>query len=210
MKRTILVAVIALASVSVFAQKKGTKKSVAKPSSSNVLAKSGDVSAQIGKDFFYVSTNSTGKDTIGIKKLATGIFPKDCTLKTFSAKGTPLYQLTWTEEATTKTELKTEVKKTVYSQIINPATKEKLFSNQNTVTNITEKVFLDRLKNASETQERVRREGFDLEVTPEGDLVQKNKSQQNNYVFSEPDKKYVSGKTTSVAAPKPVVKKKKA
>ena len=136
--------------------------------------------------------------------------PKNCALKAFSAKGTPLYLLTWTEEQTTKTDLKTEVRSTLFSEVYDVTTKTKLFSNQQTTTNITEKVFLDRLKNASETQEKVRREGFEFSLTPDGDIVQKNKTQQNTFTFNAAEKKYVDGKTTSVAPASTPAKKKKA
>ncbi|NBL65691.1 hypothetical protein GV828_10810 [Flavobacterium sp. NST-5] len=210
MKKTIFLLCLSMATTTVFAQKKGTKKAVSRATSNTILAKSGEASVQVSKDFFYFSNN--GKDTIGIKKVSAATLPKDCAIKPFTAKGVSLYQITWAEETTTKTDLKTEIRNSIFSHIINPATKEKLFSSESITTHITEKVFLDKLKNASETQQRIRREGFELEVTADGDLIQKNKTQQNNFVFSETDKKYVSGKTTSVsnAKPKPTAKKNKA
>ena len=42
-------------------------------------------------------------------------------------------------------------------------------------------VFLDKLKNASETQERMRREGFEFFLNADGTITQKNKTQENKF-----------------------------
>ena len=176
------------------------------------MAKADNLTVEIVKGNFYLFINDkTKKDTIGIKTVDVNNLPKDCALKAFTAKGMSLYLLTWTEENTTKTDLKTEIKTTLFSEVYDVSTKTKLFTNQQSTTNITEKVFLDRLKNASETQERVRREGFEFVLTPEGDILQKNKSQENNFAFNAVDKKYVEGNPTNLAtSQKAPAKKKKA
>lgn len=212
MKKTLFLILILLTASFSYGQKKGGKKKAAAKPASTALAKADNLTAEIVKGNFYLFINNTKakKDTIGIKTVDENSLPKNCALKAFSAKGTPLYLLTWTEEQTTKTDLKTEVRSILFSEIFDISTKTKLFSNQQTTTNITEKVFLDRLKNASETQEKVRREGFEFSLTADGDIVQKNKTQQNTFAFNATDKKYVEGKTTSAAPATTPAKKKKA
>lgn len=213
MKKTALLILILFCTAISYGQKKKAKGKVAAKATSTALAKADNLTAEIIKGNFYLFVNNkTKKDTIGIKTVDANSSPKDCTIKPFTAKGTPLYLLTWTEEATTKTDLKTEIKSTIFSEVYDVSTKTKLFSNQQTTTNITEKVFLDRLKNASETQEKVRREGFEFVLTPDGDIQQKNKTQQNNFAFNSSDKKYIEEKPTSMttSSAKAPVKKKKA
>jgi len=212
MKKTALLILILFCTAISYGQKKKAKGKAPAKATSTALAKADNLTAEIIKGKFYLFVNNkTKKDTIGIKTVDANNSPKDCLLKAFTAKGTPLYLLTWTEEATTKTDLKTEIKTVLFSEVYDVSTKTKLFSNQQTTTNITEKVFLDRLKNASETQEKVRREGFEFILTPEGDIQQKNKTQQNNFAFNATDKKYVEGKPVVTAAPaKTTAKKKKA
>lgn len=210
MKKTALLILILLCTTISYGQKKKAKgKTPAKPAST-ALAKADNLTAEIIKGNFYLFINNKiQKDTIGIKTVDANSSPKDCTIKPFTAKGTPLYLLTWTEETTTKTDLKTEIKSTLFSEVYDVSTKTKLFSNQQSTTNITEKVFLDRLKNASETQEKVRREGFEFILTPDGDIQQKNKTQQNTFAFNATDKKYVEGKSVVTSAPAKTLAKKK-
>lgn len=211
MKKTALLILILFCTTISYGQKKKAKGKTPAKTASTALAKADNLTAEIVKGNFYLFINDkTKKDTIGIKTVDVNNLPKDCALKAFTAKGTPLYLLTWTEENTIKTDLKTEIKTTLFSEVYDVSTKTKLFTNQQSTTNITEKVFLDRLKNASETQERVRREGFEFVLTPEGDILQKNKSQENNFAFNATDKKYVEGKPTNlVTSQKAPAKKKK-
>lgn len=211
MKKTALLILILLCTAISYGQKKKAKGKAPAKTTSTALAKADNLTAEIVKGNFYLFVNNKAyKDTIGIKTVDANSSPKDCAIKPFTAKGTPLYLLTWTEETTTKTDLKTEIKSTLFSEVYDVSTKMKLFSNQQATTNITEKVFLDRLKNASETQEKVRREGFEFILTPEGDIQQKNKTQQNTFAFNATEKKYIEGKPTVVAsAPAKVAVKKK-
>lgn len=200
MKKTALLILILLCTMISYGQKKKVKGKAPAKTASTALAKADNLTAEIVKgNFFLFINNKTTKDTIGIKTVDANSLPKDCAIKPFTAKAVPLYLLTWTEESTTKTDLKTEIKTILFSEVYDVSTKTKLFSNQQSTTNITEKVFLDRLKNASETQEKVRREGFEFILTPEGDIQQKNKTQQNTFAFNATDKKYVEGKPASLA-----------
>ena len=212
MKKTALLILILLSTAISYGQKKKAKGKAPAKTTSTALAKADNLTAEVVKGNFYLFINNkTKKDTIGIKTVDANSSPKDCAIKPFTAKGTPLYLLTWTEETTNKTDLKTEIKTVLFSEVYDVSTKTKLFSNQQSTTNITEKVFLDRLKNASETQEKVRREGFEFILTPDGDIQQKNKTQQNTFAFNATDKKYVEGKPVVTAAPaKAPAKKKKA
>ena len=212
MKKTALLILILFCTAISYGQKKKAKGKAPVKSASTALAKADNLTAEVIKGNFYLFINNkANKDTIGIKTVDANSLPKECVLKAFTAKGTPLYLLTWKEENTVKTDLKTEIKTTLFSEVYDVSTKTKLFSNQQATTNITEKVFLDRLKNASETQEKVRREGFEFILTPEGDIQQKNKTQQNSFAFNATEKKYIEGKPTVVAAAqsKAPVKKKK-
>ncbi|HEU4495516.1 MAG TPA: hypothetical protein VFR70_00535 [Flavobacterium sp.] len=191
MKNKIIMVLILLCTALSYGQKKKSKAKTAGRPAPAALAKADNLTAEIIKGNFYLFVNSKAKkDTIAIKAVDDSSLPKEAVLKAFTAKGTPLYLLTWKEESTAKTDLKTEVKTILFSEVYDIASKAKLFSNQQVTVNSTEKVFLDRLKNASETQEKIRREGFEFVLTPEGDIVQKNKTQQNNFAFNPAEKKY--------------------
>jgi hypothetical protein len=120
--------------------------------------------------------------------------PQETTIKSFTSDNTKLYLINWTEINTNKSELKLEEIKTIYSKVINPETKSILFSNYQKTNHITEKVFLDKLKNASETQQKIRREGFEFILNPDGSITQKNKTQENKWVFKASEAKFVDVK----------------
>ena len=130
--------------------------------------------------------------TLSDQKIANS--PQEVTIKSFTSDNTKLYLINWTETTTNKTELRLEDIKTIYSKIINPETKSILFSNYQKTNNITEKVFLDKLKNASETQQKIRREGFEFILNSDGSITQKNKTQENKWFYSAKQSKYVDSK----------------
>jgi hypothetical protein len=74
------------------------------------------------------------------------------------------------------------------------ATKKQVFSNFEKTSNIVEKVFLDKNKNASETQEKIRREGFVLTLNADGTVSQKNKTQENKWVYDAAKVDFVDAK----------------
>lgn len=117
--------------------------------------------------------------------------PSDCKLSAFMAGSVKLYLLQWSEKKVTKTDLKTEDITTIYSIIYEIKDKKQVFSNYQLTNHITEKVFLDRLKNASETQEKIRREGFEFALNPDGSVTQKSKTQNNKYVYDITKKEFV-------------------
>lgn len=162
----------------------GQKKKSVTTKSSNGLAKIENLIAEIKNENFQISITNKGKvvDTIYIKKTDKSL-PETCKITPFNANGTKLYLVTWTEKLTTKTDLKSEDKTFVYSNIYELSTKKKVFFNTQLTNNIVEKVFLDRNKTASETQTRVRREGYEFNLNPDGTIIQKTAKQLNKWKY---------------------------
>ena len=208
MKKLILLVLVSLFCTSIYGQK---KKVVSKKSNSIVLAKSSNLSAEIVKDNFYLFVNSGAtKDTIVLKTVDVKNLPADCKITAYTSKETLLYLVTWNEKSITKTDLKTEDVVEIYSEIFEVTSKTLALGNIQKNTNITEKVFLDKLKNASETQQRVRREGYEFTLLADGDVTLKNKTQENKLSYSPLDKKYMAAKAgTKTTTTKTVVTKKK-
>jgi hypothetical protein len=74
------------------------------------------------------------------------------------------------------------------------SSQKEVFSNSKLVNNISEKVFLDKNKTASETQDKIRREGFDLVVNTDGTLSQKGKNQENKFSYDAASMSFVDAK----------------
>jgi hypothetical protein len=208
MKKMMVLFLVSLFCVSICAQK---KKPIPKKATSIVLAKAANLSAEIVKDNFYLFINNVNsKDTIFLKVIDVKSLPYDCKILAFTTKSTPLYLITWIEKITVKTDLKTEDIINLHSEIYELSSKKQVVANIQITKNITEKVFLDKLKNASETQQRVRREGFEFILLPEGDIVLKTKTQENKMMYNPIDKKYVDAKPASKpTTTKPPLTKKK-
>jgi hypothetical protein len=192
MKKIFQLILISLFCINLHAQKKN--KSVAKNIKTNVLAKVDNVTIEIVKNNFNLYVlNGKIKDSINIKTIAN-VAPTECKLTSFSSKGNKLYMLTYNEISTTQTTNKTELLTATNCEIFDIGSKSKVFSNVQKSTKITEKVFLDRLKNASETQEKMRNEGFVVSLLPDGDLSLKTKTQENKMTYDIISKKYVDFK----------------
>lgn len=192
MKKLLILALVTLLCTNSFSQKK--KSTSKKAFASSVLAKADNLTAEIVKNNFYLFVNNgKKKDTITIKSIDK-IIPTDCKITSFSAKATPLYLLTWTEKSNTNTPTKTEDITQNYSEIYEITSKTKAFANIQTSSKIKEQVFLDKLKNASETQERMHNEGFTFTLTKEGDVVLSTKKQENKMTFDVATKKYIDAK----------------
>ena len=192
MKRIILAFALVLIATATYSQ----KKKVAKPAAaSTALAKSGNLSVELVKNNLYLFiANKPKKDTI-LLKTYTGIAePKDCKITPFTAKGTALNLVSWTESSITETKEKTENRVQTYSEIWNTATKTKPLANIQTTTNIKEIQWLDKLKNASQTVEKKRNEGFEFSLTKEGDVKLKNKTQENMMVYNASSNVYQNAK----------------
>lgn len=183
MKNIIFLLAIALSVNYGQAQKK--KTAVKAPSTANALAKHDNLIVEIKAKSFQISILEKGKATesISIKELVDNVNPIDVKLSSFTASGKKLYLLQWTEKGTTQTDVKTENSTVISSVIYEITSKKQVFSNFEKTTAIVEKVFLDKNKNASEMQERIRREGFVFTLNADGSLVQKNKTQENKWVY---------------------------
>ena len=51
-------------------------------------------------------------------------------------------------------------------------------------------MFLDKLKQASETQQKIRREGFEFKLNPDGTIWLKNKTQESKLVYDTSKKEF--------------------
>jgi hypothetical protein len=194
MKKIIFFVCIVISANYGFSQKKNVTAKSAKETPT--LAKTDNLSAELKGKTFQVAIFENNKpiDGIVIKELTDEVKPTDVKLTSFLASGIKLYVLQWTEKTNTKTDVKTEDITTMYSVIFDVVSKKQVFSNFEKTNNIVEKVFLDRLKNASETQERVRREGFTLIINPDGTISQKNKSQENKWKYDAAKLEFVDAK----------------
>ncbi|MFN8325904.1 MAG: hypothetical protein U0T80_09205 [Flavobacteriaceae bacterium] len=193
MKKLFILFAVALTITTSFAQK---KKTPAKSSKTASVAKVDNLTAEIKGKTFQLTISDKGKptDAIVVKELTNDVKPIDMKLSSFMANGTKLYLLQWTEKSNTKTDLKTEDITMMYSVIYEITTKKQVFSNYQKTTNIVEKVFLDRNKTASETQEKVRKEGFEFVLNPDGSVTQKSKNQENKWLYDAAKQEYVEAK----------------
>jgi hypothetical protein len=193
MKKLFILFAVALTITTGFAQK---KKTPAKSSKTASVAKVDNLTAEIKGKTFQLTISDKGKpaDAIVVKELTNDVKPIDMKLSSFMANGTKLYLLQWTEKSNTKTDLKTEDITMMYSVIYEITTKKQVFSNYQKTTNIVEKVFLDRNKTASETQEKVRKEGFEFVLNPDGSVTQKSKNQENKWLYDTAKQEFVEAK----------------
>jgi len=217
-KITLLLAAVLISGVS-FGQK--SKKPVkAAASNKSVLAKSGNLTAELLKkkndySFYVIVDNKTSKDTLSLKSIPGATtkenLPVNCTITPFNSKGTALYSIAWTEKNYTEIPDKKEDKTTTVTEIWNAATKTQLHSNVQASTKITEILWLDKGKNASQTSEKMRNEGFVLTLSPEGDIILKNKTQENKLVYDAAENKYNPVKSAQASTPttKPAAKKRR-
>ena len=193
MKKLFILFAVALTITTSFAQK---KKTPAKSSKTASVAKVDNLTAEIKGKTFQLTISDKGKaaDAIVVKELTNDVKPIEMKLSSFMANGTKLYLLQWTEKSNTKTDLKTEDITMMYSVIYEITTKKQVFSNYQKTTNIVEKVFLDRNKTASETQEKVRKEGFEFVLNPDGSVTQKSKNQENKWLYDAAKQEFVEAK----------------
>ncbi len=193
MKQLFILFALALTITTGFAQKKKTPVKSTKTAS---VAKVDNLTAEIKGKTFQLTISDKGKpaDAIIVKELTNDVKPIDMKLSSFTANGTKLYLLQWTEKSNTKTDLKTEDITMIYSVIYEITSKKQVFSNYQKTTNIVEKVFLDRNKTASETQEKVRKEGFEFVLNPDGSVTQKSKNQENKWSYDPAKQEFVEVK----------------
>lgn len=195
MKKILFLAFLLAATSASFGQKK--KKTAAKKPApvAACVSKIDNLTAEIKSGNFQITIAGKGKatDAIIVKASDAGSPPTDCKLTSFTASGTKLYLLQWTEKAQIVTGKKTENKTTVYSAVYEIANKKQVFSNTQVTNNITEIVSLGGTA-ATETQERVRREGFEFILNADGTVTQKNKTQQNSWSYDAAKMEFVDAK----------------
>ena len=193
MKKILLLTALTLVCTHMYSQKK--KKSGGKAAAATTaLAKADNLTAELIKNDFYVFVNNKPKkDTLIAKNFLGRKSPSDCKIQAFTAKGTPLYAISWTETNVTESKLKTETALSIQTEIWDAANKTLVLQNAQTTTNIKEIVFLNNTQ-ASETREKIRREGFEFTLLPEGDILLKNKTQESKMTFDAGAKKYVNAK----------------
>ena len=186
-----LVAILAIFCTSGYCQKKKPAKKVV--TTTKMVTKVADgPSAGMIKNNFYLMIKEKGKlDTILLKKVTNGNLPAGSKVSLFTAKGTKLYNVSWNEIVVTKAKLKTEEATTIYNEIWNVVDKKRIFSNAQTTTKITQIHYLDKAESVSETQEKMRREGFVFSLASDGDIVLKNKTQENKLAYNAAEKKYL-------------------
>ena len=174
----------------------GQKKKSATPKATAGLAKVDNLIAEVKNGNFQVTITEKGKemDAIVVKSADKSFAPTGCKLTSFKASGASLYLLSWQEKTNTKTPTKTEDIVTIYTKVYDITTKKEVFSNYQITNNITEQVFLDKNKTASETQNKIRREGFEFTLNPDGSITQKSKNQENKWVYDATKKEYLDAK----------------
>ena len=197
MKTIFLLTIALIFTTATFSQKKSKGKKTLK--TAIVLANAPNIVFEMNKkngfnqmyllNPFFGATN----DTLLIKSVPelTTVVPNSCKLKTYTNSTSALLNITWIENTITgdaKTKLENNTK--INNEIWDVATRNQAFANIQSTTNIKEIVFLDRLKNASETQERNRKEGFEFTLLPNGDVSLANKSVVNVLAYNSADKKY--------------------
>jgi hypothetical protein len=184
MKKIFLFVCIGLLTVNGFSQKK--KGNAKKAATTSALPKVDNLQVELKSGNFQVSIIEKGKtnDALVVKAVDAGFTPKDCKLNSFMANGVKLYLLTWTENNLLKTPNKTEDKTTIYNVIYELNSKKQVYSNYQLTNHITEKVSLGGTA-ASETQEKIRREGFEFVLNPDGSIAQKGKNQQITFAYDK-------------------------
>lgn len=195
MKRIVLLVLITLLSINAYSQK---KKPVAKKTTTTAtsgLAKVDNLVAEVKKGNFQVTINENGKekDAMIVKAADANFKPTNCKLTSFTGSGTKLYLLTWTEVVQIKSKQKTEDITNVYSVIYEIANKKQVFSNTQVTNHITEIVSLGGTA-ATETQEKIRRDGFEFILNPDGTVTQKSKKQENKLVYDAAKMEFVTKK----------------
>ncbi len=203
MKKIALLMILTLFTVSATAQK---KKAVAKKTAPKItaLAKADNLSADMAGNKFMVSvTNGKVKDTLFSRPFDPAkTLPADFKITPFKAKGVQLYAISWTQKNISESKLKNEEALTTFTEIWDASAKKQIIANNQITTKVSEIVFLDKNKTVSETQQKMRREGFELTITPEGDIVLKNKTQENRMTYDAGQQKFVNVPATKLAKKK--------
>lgn len=170
-----------------YGQKK-KKKATSEKAPAGALAKSGSATVVYNKkkDLFLV----VAKDSMLLTKSRSNFNPTNVKITPVKVKTNTFYCVTWNEKVITDTKLKKENAAVTESQIWNPVTKTLLIGNTQKAVDVTEIVFLDRLKTASETQYKKRNEGYLFTLLGNGDFTLSNKSATTKYSYNEKSSRY--------------------
>lgn len=189
MKKILFLLFFATLSFTVFGQK---KKPTVKVVATASLPKLDNLQVEIKNRNFQIAIAEKGKtnESIVVKAVDAAFKPIDCKLSSLVASGVKLYLLTWKEVTTLKTGSKTEDKTTVYHIIYELISKKQVYSNYQLTNHITEKVSLGGTA-ATETQEKIRREGFEFVLNPDGSVTQKGKNQQTTFVYNKDKMEFI-------------------
>lgn len=184
MKKIFLFVCVALLSVNGYSQKK--KGGAKKPVAAATFPKLDNLTTEVKNGNFQIAISEKGKsgDLLVVKAVDASFKPTDCKLSSFTANGVKLYLLTWTELSVIKSGSKTEDKTTVYNVIYEITSKKQVYSNYQLTNHITENVSLGGTA-ASETQEKIRREGFEFVLNPDGTVTQKGKNQTVTFTYNK-------------------------
>ncbi|RZJ26139.1 MAG: hypothetical protein EOO48_13095 [Flavobacterium sp.] len=174
------------------------KKPAAKTSAAKtVLTKSGDLSAELSerKDNyrFYVIT---GKDTLTAKTISKqNGAPTNVKITPFNGGTAKLQAISWVEKKTVgDAKSKLENISETHTEVWDAATKTRVYENVQMVNNISEVVWLDPNKTASKTVEKIKRDGCECSINPDGDIVLKNKTQESRLKYDPVTQKFVPRK----------------
>lgn len=171
-----------------YSQKKKSSKKI----TGVTLAKIDNIRAEVSNNNFYllIVNKEVSNDTIQLKKIQDPKLLLECKITPFTAKGIKLYNLSWLESSSIISPSKTEESSSIYNEIFDVLSKEILISNVQSVIKIKETNFVDKDQSATQTIQKVRNAGFMLNVTNEGDIILKNKTQENKLTYNLTDKKF--------------------
>jgi hypothetical protein len=187
MKKILLFVCVALLGVNGYSQKKKGAAPKPKPTAAaSALPKVDNLQVEIKGGKFQIVVSEKGKtsEMLVVKEVDAAFKPENCKLSPFTASGVKLYLLTWTEKSKLTAGKKTEDKTTVYNVIYEVVSRKQVYSNYQLTNHITEVVSLGGTA-ATETQEKVRREGFEFVLNPDGSVTQKGKNQQTSFVYDK-------------------------
>lgn len=193
MKKIVLILLVVFSTFNYAQKKKSTTK---KTDANSVLAKVDNVTAEIisvnkEKKLVLFVQNDGVKETIELNNTTHPYSdPINFSISPFTTNNVKLYLIRWEEKKDITTKTKKENQDIIESQIWNIEKKELLIANTQKSSHIIETVFLDKNKTASETQERNRKEGFEFSLLANGDIILKNKTQQNTYTYNVTLDKY--------------------
>lgn len=191
--KKILLLFLAVSSIAMYGQKKKAQ-TIATTSKKTVLANADIVSAELAerKDsyrFYAVA----GKDTLFAKTITKkNGAPTNVKILPFAAGATKLYSIVWNEKKTVgdaKSRLENSTE--THTEIWNAASNAKVFDNVQSVSNITEIVWLDPNKTASKTVEKIKRDGMECTIDKNCEVTLKNKTQQTRYMYDQASQKFV-------------------